>query len=180
MRVLSVPAAATTPVPVKRGEEGSAQVTHPSGAQVAFGLTAINLGTADWAQPVAGQLAIASPSKVTTVKSYSAAGAIDLPGPGQDAIAEINGTSALAMTVAAPNATIHGSKLTVLANGKAAHTITVATGLGAVGATADVITFAAGQQQAVELIASGVAWVMAGTNTAVAGAGATINGAGLG
>ena len=90
-------------------------------------------------------------------------------------IAEINGTGALAMTVAAPTAAIRGSKLTIVGNGKAAHTVTFATGLGAVGATADVATFAAGQQQAIEVIAAGVAWQPSAN---VAGA-ATIAGVGL-
>jgi len=174
MRVLSVPAAATTPVPVLRGQEGSAQVAHPISAQATFGLTPSNLGT-DWTQPAAGQGVLGSGAPAVVYQSYSASGAITLPGPNQIMIAELNGTGALAMTVAAPTAAIRGSKLTIVGNGKAAHTVTFTTGLGAVGATADVATFKADQQQALEVIAAGVAWQPSAN---VAGA-ATIAGVGL-
>lgn len=175
LRILSVPSAATVPVPVLRGQEGSAQVAHATGAMVSFGTASPVAGPADWAQPAAGSITYGSGSPTIVHRSYSAAGAIELPGPGQIMIAEINGTGALAMTVAAPTAAIRGSMLRIVGNGKAAHTVTFATGLGAVGATADVATFAAGQQQAIEVIAAGVAWQPSAN---VAGA-ATIAGVGL-
>lgn len=177
MKVLSVPSSASTPVPVLRGQEGTAQLAHPASAQVKVGATPSNLSTGDWTQAAPGaaslaQLPAAFPREIRT---YSAAGAIELPRIGGDMVAIINGTAALAMTLALPSTAQDGSKLTILGNGKAAHTVTVASGLGNVGATADVITFKADQAQGIELHAVGGFWVNA---SLVAGA-ATVAGPGL-
>lgn len=177
LKVLSVPSAATVPVPVLRGQEGSAQVAHPTSARVEFGTGGSATATPDWSQPAAGapSIAMLPAARPRVIMSYSAAGAITLPAPGTDMVAIINGTGALAMTVAAPVSGNDGDRLTIIGNGKAAHTATFTTGLGAVGATADVATFAAGQQQGIEVMAAGVAWCGLGQ---VAGA-ATIAGVGL-
>ena len=183
MRVIgAIPASATTPVNVKRGEESSAQVAHPTAAQVKIGLTQTNLTAADWTQPEGGaaSLALIPTAWSRQFASYSAAGAITLPSVGCDMYAEINGTAALAMTLANPSIGTDGSLLIISGNGKAAHTVTYTAGLGNVGATADVITFAAAQAQGIILVSSGGFWNGTGMNTAVAGAGATINGVGLG
>lgn len=172
-----LPAAATTPVPVFRGQEGSAQAAHPVSAQVRIGATATALLPADWTQPQPG----AAPTAAVLAqysrdrKSYSAAGAITLPVIGGDMVAVINGTSALAMTIANPSTEQDGSRLTIVGNGKAAHTVTYTAGLGNVGAAADVITFKADQSQAIDLIACGGFWV----NTSLVAGAATVAGAGL-
>lgn len=176
-----LPAAATSPVAVLRGQNGTFNQAHPTAAQVKImaGPTALVAG--DYGTPAPGSLGLGVPLlKVLERRSYSAAGAISLPSIGNDMLAEINGTGALAMTLANPSIAQDGSKLLISANGKAAHTVTYTAGMGNVGATADVITFAAAQAQSIELIASGGFWQFSGFNTAVAGAGATINGAGLG
>ena len=138
----------------------------------------------DWqtASPGAPSLAAIPAAFTRDIVSYSAAGAITLPRIGGDMVAILNGTALLAMTLAQPSVAQDGSRLLILGNGKAAHTVTLpaASGLGNVGATADVITFAAAQAQGIEVVACGGFWVTAGMNTAVAGAGATINGVGLG
>lgn len=177
-RVVSVPSAATVPVPVLRGQEGTAQTAHPTSAQVKIGATGTNLITADWTQPLAGAPSLAAfpaaPSR--DVKSYSAAGAITLPAIGNDMVAILNGTGALAMTIANPTTAQDGSLLFVIGNGKAAHTVTYTAGLGNVGATADVYTFVAAQAGGLMLMAAGGFWVTVGTM--VAGA-ATIAGPGI-
>ena len=61
--------------------------------------------------------------------SYGAAGAISLPPAGADALARINGTSALAMTLAVPTKDLAGSILTIATVGPGAHVITVAGGI---------------------------------------------------
>lgn len=177
-----VPTVATVPVPVLRGQEGTEQKAHPISAQVKIGSPQTSLLLADWSQPQAGAASPAGePAQFSrNFLSYSAAGAITLPGVGQDMMAIINGTGALAMTLANPSTAQDGSRLVIMGNGKAAHTVTYTAGLGNVGATADVITFAAAQAQAIELVACGGFWLGMGMNTAVAGAGATINGVGLG
>jgi hypothetical protein len=165
------PYSSGTTIGVLRGRDGTATAAHKSGAMVTAMLAS------DLPTPLAPQSFVQYHTQKPNVRtSYSASGAITLPQPGADATAILNGTGALAMTVAAPTADMDGSRLTISGNGKAAHTVTVAGGLGLVGATADVLTFSATQQMAVELIASGISWQATGS---VAGA-ATIAGAGIG
>ena len=175
--VAPLPSSATVPVFVLRGQDGSPQVAHPISAQVKIGATQTNLVTADWTQAAAGAPSVAPfPAAFPRqFASYSASGAITLPNIGCDMVAVLNGTGALAMTLANPTTEQDGSRLTVVGNGKAAHTVTYAAGLGNVGATADVITFKADQSQAIDLIACGGFWV----NTSLVAGAATVAGAGL-
>lgn len=159
-----------TTIPVLRGFDGTAQVAHPVGANVTTGLVT------DWPFPAAGGPPIvydARPARDGI--SYTASGAITLPSAGRDMVATLNGTTILNMTVAAPTKEMDNSKLFVVGNGKAAHTVTFTGGLGLVGATADVATFKADQSQGLEVIACNGAWV---PSAAVAGA-ATLAGVGL-
>jgi hypothetical protein len=175
MRIVSVPTAATIPVPVLRGVQGTAQTAHPASARVIVGNTATATGT-DWTEAPAWTGTPFAGPRVRTVTSYSAAGAIALPAIGSDAVAILNGTSVLAMTLASPSTAQDGDSLIIIGNGIAAHTVTYTVGLGNVGASADVITFSASQGQGVQLIAAGGFWVML---TAVAGA-ASVAGVGIG
>lgn len=161
MRVVSVPASASLPVQVFRGIEGTAVVAHPISTGVVFGLGDDFAPAPDLARR-------------RSVASYSAAGAIALPAAGQDAVAIINGT-ALAMTLAAPSKANDGDMLIISSSAAAAHTVTVAGGLGGNTTNSDVLTFHATQVQAVALIAVNEKWQLLG---AVAGA-ATVAGAGL-
>jgi hypothetical protein len=173
-----VPAAATTPVSVLRGQEGTFNQAHPISAQVKVcaGMTALvpgDFGAGLPGAPGAFQIPI-PPIPVTERRSYSAAGAITLPSIGNHMIAELNGAVALAMTLANPSIAQDGSRLLISGNGQAAHTVTYAAGLGNVGATADVLTFVAGQAQSVELVASGGFW----QNTSIVAGAATLAGPG--
>src|SRR2546426_3572 len=112
-----------TTIPVQRGLDGSVQTTHKASANITF-----YLGSDE---------AIAAVNVVQFPKvrgrdhlSYSAAGAITLPTPGNDMIAVINGTGALAMTLANPTKDMDGCMLYIIANGKAAHTVTYTAGVG--------------------------------------------------
>lgn len=182
MKVLGpLPAAATSPVSVRRGDNGTFNQAHPVSAQVKIMAGPTNLLTGDYGANPPGSLGLGIPAApVWERRSYSAAGAITLPAIGNHMIAVLNGTAALAMTLANPSIAQDGSRLLVLANGKAAHTVTYTAGFGNVGATADVVTMAAAQAQGLEYVAAGGFWVFSGINTAVAGAGATIDGVGLG
>lgn len=161
-----------TSVPVLRGREGTATQAHASGAQVKFFLASDNAGMPP---QQAAPFPITAPAR--TRISYTAAGAITLPLPGNDADAVLNGTTILAMTLAQPTTDMDGCRITIMGNGKAAHTVTLpaASGLGNVGGAADVITFKADQSQAFTLVACGGFWCQ---NQIVAGA-ATILGPGL-
>jgi hypothetical protein len=177
VKVLAVPALATAPVPVLRGVEGTYNAPHASGAQAKVGATPTNLTQGDWTQaaPGAPSLSPMPGAFSREIASYSANGAITLPRIGGDMVAMLNGVVALAMTLANPSSGQDGSRLTILSNGKAAHTVTYAAGFGGNGAGGTVLTLRATQAQAVELIACGGFWVLEGV---VAGA-ATVAGAGL-
>lgn len=159
-----------TTIPVLRGQGGSATSAHVSGANVVFFLGSDETAQApqtltQW--PVAG--------KARTVTSYSASGAITLPAPGADAVAILNGTSVLNMTVAAPTKDMDGSILTIAGNGAAAHTVTFTGGLSGAGTSYDVLTVNATKPIATQVMAVNGAWEsfvqvpMAGTVTNITG-----------
>lgn len=177
MKVLApVPAAATTPVSVLRGQEATFNQAHPISAQVRVATGPSNLSPGDFGAAAPGSLGlVVPPIPATERRSYSAAGAITLPSIGNHMHATLNGTAALAMTLANPSILQNGSRLVIEGNGKAAHTVTYAAGLGNVGGTADVITFKADQSQAIELVAEGGFWV----NTSLVAGAATVAGTGL-
>lgn len=156
-----------TTIPVKRGQDGTTTTAHPATSNVTVGTAA------DFAAAPAGvPLAITYPSQPAfPLFSYSAAGALT---PKQG-IHIINGTGALAMTLAAPTKDQDGQIMIVVANGKAAHTVTNTAGFGANTTASDVVTFHATQTTAFMCVACNGVWVLIGF---VAGA-ATVAGAGL-
>ncbi len=141
-------------VPVIRAQGGTVAQAHPSGANV------IEWVLTDAVNPdpqLAVQTPIAGRARVLT--SYSAAGAITLPTAGNDAVAVINGTNALAMTLASPTKDLDGSLLIIVGNGSAAHTIAPAAAINNAGSNFDTaITFASGGKQVVALIAINEFW----------------------
>lgn len=152
-----------TAVPVLRGRQGTRSIAHASGANVTHG------DASDFAAPAEGQsVNYPAPGRTRTVRSYSAAGAIELPSPGEDRVAVINGTGALAMTLANPTKDMDGSFLIIVANGKAAHTVTYTAGLGNGGASFDVGTFSASLQGGCVLCAVNGFWVLIGNGIATA------------
>jgi hypothetical protein len=122
-----------TTVGVTRGQQGSVTAAHQSGANV---MTALASDLAQAPSQVNEGVLYPGQMSVTTT-SYSAAGAIAF-GLSQWTVAIINGTSALAMTLAVPTKDQDGCYLHIVANGKAAHTVTAASGLGNGGASYDV------------------------------------------
>jgi hypothetical protein len=166
MRQLS--AAVGTAIPVIRGVNGTAAKAHVSSANVTTGLPSEFSGSAD---QVAS--AITYPTqRARTITSYSAAGAITLPTPGTDAMAIINGTGALAMTLANPTKDQDGDILIIVGNGKAAHTVTYTAGLGNAGSNYDVGTFDGSGQCSMMLVAANAIWVplpspLSGTLTSI-------------
>lgn len=158
-----------TSVPVIRGQDGSAQVAHAVTSNFTFG-TANDFNLANQA-PAGVADAVTDPAQPAfPLKAYGAAGAIDV----RQHIAIINGTSALAMTLANPTKDMDGQFLFIVANGKAAHTLTYTAGFGNAGGSYDVITFVTGGQACVFAIACNGIWCLVGqltgTLTAIAGA----------
>lgn len=124
-------------VPVLRGQNGTIASAHPTAAKVRVG-AASDTGWGSQAPQTTTQFPIATPARERA--SYSASGAITLPKAGNDMVAMLNGTSVLAMTVAAPGTALDGSLLWIASNGAAAHTVTFASGLSGAGTSYDVVT----------------------------------------
>jgi hypothetical protein len=144
-----------TSVPVLRGRDGTVTAAHASSANVTHG------AATDFVNPpaqVAG-LATNPRQRALPIFSYSAAGAI-APVPG---IHVINGTGALAMTLASPTKDMDGELLIIVANGKAAHTVTYSAGFGAGTTNSDVATFSATFALGFTAIAINGVWVVVGS-----------------
>lgn len=159
-----------TTVSFRRGQNGTFAAAHATGANLTVG------PAADFASPSATVIAAYPLSGLRRkLISYTASGAITLPTSGEDMQAVLNGTSVLAMTIAAPTKDIDGSMLTVIGNGAAAHTITFTGGLSGAGTSYDVITVNATAPIAVTAVACNGLWVsniapaMTGTVTALTG-----------
>ena len=143
-----------TTIPALRGFDGSATSAHKSGANVTVGLTS------DFPSPQAQTMVTAPTQQAWRMYSYSASGAI----PATPGIHILNGTSALTMTLGSPSKDLDGQILILLANGKAAHTVTYTTvGFGGGGAASDVATFSASLQGGMIAMASNGVWVQIGT-----------------
>src|SRR5262249_34879715 len=94
--------------PVLRGQDGTVTSAHPTSVKVMVDLSS------DLAGP-APQTFTQVPNVVGRVyTSYSANGTITLPAPGQDAVAFLNGTAALTMTLNNPTADMDGCRLTII------------------------------------------------------------------
>lgn len=135
VRVAGAYVSGSTTVPLIRAQDGTTVEAHASGAGFVVGTAQ------DWSTPApqtVDQYPIAG--KALTVTSYSASGAITLPRAGTDVVAQLNGTTILAMTVAAPTKDLDGSLLYIASNGAAAHTVTFTGGLSGAGSSYDVIT----------------------------------------
>lgn len=152
-----------TTVGVTRGQQGSVTAAHQSGANV---MTALASDLAQAPSQVNEGVLYPGQMSVSTT-SYSAAGAIAF-GLSQWTIAIINGTSALAMTIANPTKDQDGCYLHIVANGKAAHTVTYTAGLGNGGASFDVGTFSGTLAMSSLLVAANGFWVSVGPTTATA------------
>lgn len=119
-----------------RGLNGTTVVAHVSGANATT--TAV---VTDWAN-AAPQGGVAYPitSPGRTLTTYSAAGAISLPTPGNDAVAVITG--GVDYTVAAPTKDMDGCLLYILSNAAATtNTVTFTGGLSGAGTSYDKVTF---------------------------------------
>lgn len=159
-----------TSIPVLRGVNGTFAAAHVITANVTAGVGS------DWADPSATIVAAYPLSgKRYKVVSYTASGAITLPTSGEDVFAILNGTSVLAMTVAAPGKDIDGSWLYIAGNGAAAHTVTYTGGLSGAGANYDVVTVNAGAPILLATAAVNGLWIspvtpaMTGTVTNITG-----------
>lgn len=157
-----------TTIPVLRGQQGSAVLAHNSSANVVHG------SAGDFSvPPIQAAQAITAPAqRPRRIVSYSASGAIDLPSSGEDRVVVLNGTSALAMTLAVPTSDLDGTILYIVGNGKSASTVTFASGIGNAGSAYDVATLQNAGQVGISCMAVNGFWVLlngpiTGTTTAL-------------
>src|SRR3990167_3433988 len=143
-----------TNISVQRGVNGTAAVAHVITAGVVTGTGDDFSGGA-----VATAATYPLAGRQRRVVSYTAAGAITLPSPGTDMVAIINGTGALAMTVAVPTTDMDGCFLYVVANGAAAHTVQFTGGLSGAGASYDILTSNATAPVAYVAVACNALWI---------------------
>lgn len=145
-----------TTIPISaRGINGTVAAAHATSANVTHG------AGSDFANAGA-QVAVSYPiaGRARTLTSYSASGAIALPTPGTDAVAVLNGTGTLTMTLANPTKDMDGCLLYIVSNAKVAYTVTYAAGWGGAGGSYDVATGNTSGQTGMQLIACNAAWVL--------------------
>jgi hypothetical protein len=136
-----------------RGDHGTVSRPHNIGAPVAF-------ADATDFETIPGARHRGQYEQKDDVIFYGAAGAIAIPD--KDATIVLDGATVLAMTLADPSRLQEGRKLSIVANGAAAHTITAAAGFNAGGASVDVGTFAAAVGNGLDIVAVNGKWVVVG------------------
>jgi hypothetical protein len=142
-----------TTIPVARGLDGSATQTHKASANATVGLAS------DFQAPPAQDVTTIPLKPALPIVSYSASGAIANVG----GIHVLNGTSTLTMTMTSPTKDQDGTILILVANGKAAHTVTYTTvGFGNGSTSFDVATFSTSLQGGCILMAMNGIWVVIG------------------
>lgn len=154
MRVTRGYVAASTTVPVIRGQQGSAQRPHPVTSNVTHG-DPTDFGDAP------AQVSLLTPAqRPTRIRSYSASGAIEHPLAGEDQRVILSGSAAMEMTLAVPDEALDGCLLWIAAN-TAGDTsfITIAGGLGGGGDDYVLATYPASGQGGIILMAVNGVWV---------------------
>jgi hypothetical protein len=153
--------AGSTTIPCSRGFDGSATAAHKSGANVTVGLAS------DFQTPLPQTMVTAPLQAAWPIYSYSASGAI----PPIAGVHVLNGTGALTMTLTSPTKDQDGQILILIANGKAAHTVTYTTAIGWGGGAgaSDVATFTASYQVGSISMAMNGVWVLIGNGLFSAG-----------
>lgn len=155
----------STTVPVRRGQLGSRTTTHVASAGVVVGTAADDWDSPGTAAKVNNMIA----GKPRIIESITADNSTVTHTPaGTDHVLILNGTSVINLTVPVPTTDMDGDLLFIGGNGVAAHVVTVTGGLGAVGGTADVVTFSATQRQVFCMMAINAVWNAVALGTASA------------
>lgn len=160
----------STTVPVLRGQNGTAQVAHVASARVTHG------NAADFGNPGAGTAVNFMPAgRARLLESITATSTLTLAPSGTDHVVVLNGTSVITLTIPVPTKDKDGDRLTIIANGAAAHVPTFTGGLGGAGSSYDAVTFNGTGTLALEVMACNEVWcaicqpAMGGTVTNIIG-----------
>jgi hypothetical protein len=141
--------------PMLRGRQGTKTTAHVITAGVVVGTQADDWDNAGTGVPV-GNIIAGRPRIIESITADNST--VGHTPAGSDHVVILNGTSVINLTIPIPTTDMDGDILIILGNGKAAHVVTITGGAGAVGATADVVTFGANQAQALSLIAANAVW----------------------
>ena len=141
-----------TQVPVTRGEHGTVQRAHVTGANVVHG------DAADFSLPPAQTSPGLSYQWSRRIVSISATSTLTLPKMGEDLVVILNGTTVITLTIPVPTKDLDGCQLTIAGNGVAAHVLTFTGGLSGAGGSYDVVTVNATAPAAVSVIAINGLW----------------------
>jgi len=158
-----------TTIPIRGGQNGTKNASHPSTAGVVVGTVS------DWAAPGVGSK-VNNPiaGRTRLLESFSAAATVTHY-PGLDHFIILNGTSVVALTIPVPTTDMDGDLLLIVSNGAAAHTLTFTGGLSGAGSSYDVITINATAPAAFMFVACNALWMalcgpaMGGTVTNIIG-----------
>jgi len=121
MQALTAPAAATSPVTVKRAQQGTVQAAHVSGAQVQVGLPADFPPFIDVAKNI---LLVSETRGAENKPAVFLAGSADAIPAGVAGVYVVKTAGVDAMTLAAPTAAQEGNIIEVWSDTANAHTIT--------------------------------------------------------
>lgn len=143
-----------TTVPVLRGLQGTAVVAHVSSARVVHG------DAEDFGRPGVGLSVLYPPAgRGRLVSSVTATSSLSLSPAGSDHVVTLNGTSVITLTIPVPTKDKDGDRLTIMANGAAAHILTFTGGLGGASTSYDVVTENGNAPVAFEAIACNEVWL---------------------
>ena len=147
-----------TSIPVRRGQLGSKTKAHVITAGVVHGSI-----QDDYDVPGEGVTVNSPVVRARVITSITADNSTVTHAPaGNDHLVILNSTSVINLTVPVPTNDMDGDILIIGGNGIAAHVVTFTGGLGAVGATADVVTFGTTQRQTVQVLALNAVWNLLG------------------
>lgn len=156
---------------VLRGQNGSVQKAHVTGAFATYGVPG------DFGDPAPGAHGPAhSPIMSFYTASVTATSTLTLPPPKSIAFIGLNGTSAITLTIPVPTGDMDGTIMFLLANGVAQHVLTFTSGLSGVGTGYTTVTGASAAKQSIMVVAYGGYWnaisapVWTGTMTKLGGA----------
>lgn len=143
-----------TTLPVRGGEQGSAQVAHNKGAVVQMGLAS------DFSVAPPGSATIQPVSPNWGVVTYTVAGAMAIPTTKQNLYVKLSAGSGITMTLADPTAAQEGQELLIQAEAAQAYIVTNAAGSGfnSAGGSGDVGTFGGAIGDNLHIKAVGTKW----------------------
>jgi len=153
MQVTKDYVAASTTVPVIRGQLGTNQAAHLAAVRVVHG------EAADWGNAAGTPSAFAAGGRVLKRQDYVTTATMTLPAPGEDLFVVCHG-SAFTLTVPVPTKDLDGCEVTFTGAAGAAYVFEFTGGLGGASTNYETITFNATGAPAFKVVAYNETWRM--------------------